>query len=86
MVHMLDEKKQDIVKFGHSHLGARQQISSRDTLASTQDEDTVLGTTSWEHSRAPGRRNGAGGRLQNNTVCDGLQLSKGVDTTENKTR
>lgn len=36
MVYMLDEKKQDICKFRHSRLGARQQISSRDILASTQ--------------------------------------------------
>lgn len=73
MVYMLDKKKQDICKFRHSRLGARQQISSRDILASTQDEDTVLGTTCWEHSRWTGRRNGAGGRLWNSMACEGAR-------------
>lgn len=69
-------------------MGANQQSSSRDTLASTQDEedeDIVLGTTCCEHSRGAGRKNGAGRRLQNSMACEGLQLSKGADPTENKT-
>lgn len=75
-IERLDEKEQqDICKFGH-----------RDILGSTQEGETVLGTTCWQHSRGTGRRNGARGRLQNSMAQEGLQLSKGADTTENKTR
>lgn len=80
MVYMLDEKKQDIHKFNHSQLSTKQQISSGDVLASTQDKDTVLGTTCLEHSRGAGRRNGTGRRLQNCVACEGLHLSKGAGT------
>lgn len=85
MVCILDEKKQDVYKFNHSHLGTRQQISSRDILASNQDKDTVLGTTCLEHSRGVARRNGAGRRLQNCVAGEGLQRSKEAGT-ENKTQ
>lgn len=86
MIDTLDEKKQDVCKFSHSHSGARQQISSRDAVACAQAEATVLGTGCWEHSRGAGSRNGARERLRSSTGVRGFPKQGRTLHIDNKTR